>query len=645
MPFTFLNFFPIISTIRNYNFKQNVTADIFGGITCSIIQIPQGIAYASLACVPPVHGLYVSFFGPLFYMIFGTSQHTSLGSFAVVSLMAGSVVDLYKSDELLPIQICSTLTLAIGIIQLLMAIFRLDFIASYFSDEVVAGFTTAASFYVFISQLKELFGLRNLGKFVGPGNIMFQMYDIGSKIVESNLITVGISVGSIIFLVVGKDYVGPYLKKRFSLKVPIPFELILVIFSTLLSYIFKINEKYNVKVISNIPVGMPNIQIPSTSIMMEIFPVSIGIAVVIVAVHISLAKMFAKKLRYEIKAGQELYALGMTSILCSFFSVYPIACSLGRTIVNVEAGTKTQLSTLASSVVVGAVIMYFGTFLTELPMCVLSSIIIVALKGLLRKFWELKKLYPLSKVDFSIWIVAFFSTLLIDVMPGLTISIVFALMTTIFRTQYPRWHFLANLDESLDYRDVDKYQINHTFNGICIYRFDAPLLFTNIERFRETIQKAVKQWDKSHSAVLSANDLTFSINDEKIKQTISDALEHPPKEVEWEYDQNYLRHFIIDCSGFTFVDYMGVNVLKEVFSELHSKNILVYFASAKAPVRDLFEKSGFYTYVSKDNFYPTIGDAVEIARQRQNNATICILSKLEITHDLLENYLNVTSLY
>uniref|UniRef100_A0AC35TXK4 Sulfate_transp domain-containing protein n=1 Tax=Rhabditophanes sp. KR3021 TaxID=114890 RepID=A0AC35TXK4_9BILA len=125
-----LSFIPIISIIRHYNLKENLTSDIFGGITCSILQIPQGIACASLACVSPIYGLYTSFFAPFFYMFFGTSKHANLGSFAVVALMAGSVVELYKSDILSPIQITSTLSLCIGIIHLLMAIFRLQFIAS-----------------------------------------------------------------------------------------------------------------------------------------------------------------------------------------------------------------------------------------------------------------------------------------------------------------------------------------------------------------------------------------------------------------------------------------------------------------------------------------------------------------------------------
>uniref|UniRef100_A0A0N4ZNC2 STAS domain-containing protein n=1 Tax=Parastrongyloides trichosuri TaxID=131310 RepID=A0A0N4ZNC2_PARTI len=638
-----LGFVPITSIIRNYNIKSNIIPDIVGGITVGVMHVPQGIAYATLAGVPAVYGLYTSLLAPLIYMIFGTSQHNSLGSFAVVALMAGSVVDSYTTEELSPIKIATTLTFAIGIIQLVMAIFRLQFIATYFSDQVVAGYTTAASFHVLASQIKDILGLKHMPRRNGVGGFLMQCSDILSKNKETHLTTLLISISSIIFLIIGKDFISPIFKKKVS-KIPIPFELMLMIIMTLLSNIFMFKELYGVKVVSDIPVGMPYFEIPKFNLIPLILPQAIGIAVVIVAVHISLAKMFAKKLRYKIDPGQELYALGLSSIFSSFFNVYPCACSLGRTVVNVEAGTKTNLSAIPSSLLVGSVVLYLGTYLSQLPLCVLGAIIVVALKGLLRKFYELKTLYPLSKTDFSIWLVSFLSTILTDVMVGLAISIIFALMTTVFRTQYPSYHILANCEDSYEYRDVKRYSNARFYNGICVYRFDSPLLFTNIERFKTTIQKAIEEWEGSHNDTLTTEDLIIKIRNKNMEKKICNALENPENTLP-NNDVPQLKHFIIDCSGFTFVDYMGVNAIKEVYAELNQLNILTYFAASKASVRELFENSGFYKYVGKDNFYPTVYDAVEIARQRQNDATLCILSKLEVDDDLWDGYLKVPPVY
>uniref|UniRef100_A0A1I7X3V7 STAS domain-containing protein n=1 Tax=Heterorhabditis bacteriophora TaxID=37862 RepID=A0A1I7X3V7_HETBA len=162
--------------------------------------------------------------------------------------------------------------------------------------------------------------------------------------------------------------------------------------------------------------------------------------------------------------------------------------------------------------------------------------------------------------------------------------------------------------------------------GICMFRFDSPLLFTNVERFKRTVNKAYRRWERSHEfyvlgkersqllldpSLLTDNEKTVSINSsgESLKTNISFAFSSE--------NDILSRHFIIDCSGFTFVDYMGVSTLKEVYSEMRNRGILVYFAAAKAPVRDLFESSGFYSFVAKENFYPTIRDAVAIARRRQ----------------------------
>ena len=368
--------------------------------------------------------------------------------------------------------------------------------------------------------------------------------------------------------------------------------------------------------------------------------------------------MFGKKLHYKVDPGQELYALGLSSSLSSFFPIYPISCSLGRTIVNVEAGTKTQLSTLASSAFLIAIIAYFGQWLETLPMCVLSAIVIVALKGMAKKFMDLRTLWPLSKIDFSIWIVAFVATVGWDVTQGLGIAIAYALLTTVFRTQFPRWHFLGSLRGTNDFRDSQRYLEVIDHKGICIFRFDAPLLFTNVERFKDNIHKALNIWKERCSPPMSvaipeelkipekdiekiSNALTIKSMDEIIEVNFDPFnLITPYFQPDKPFAGLLYKHFIIDCSGFTFVDYMGVNALKEVFTEMRSQRVLVYFAAAKAPVRDLFEASGFYQYVAKCNFYPTIRDAVATARKRRNASTLHLLDEIRLDHDALDDMIS-----
>ncbi|VDK46270.1 unnamed protein product [Anisakis simplex] len=630
-----ISFIPIIGWMPKYSIRENFIMDVVGGLTVGIMHVPQGIAYASLAHVDPVVGLYTSFFPPLLYMIFGTSRHNSIGSFAVVSLMAGLAVDRLVNEynsaddinlmqqniteptpKLTSVEVASVLTFTIGLVNILMGMLHLEFITTYFSDQVVSGFSTAASMHVFVSQLRDIFSIHGLPKRTGFGQLFLRVYDILSHIHMSNPYTVLIAVLSIAFLLIGKIFIAKLVKRKFNCSLPIPFELILVIIATFLSALLHLHSNCRIRIVSHIPSGLPSPKLPRFDLIPQLIADSFGIAAVIIAIHISLAKMFAKKLDYEIDAGQELYAIGFTAAVSSFFPVYPMACSLGRTLVNVSAGTKTQLSAIFSSALLFAVIIFFGRYLRTLPMCVLSAIIIVALRGMFQKFGELKRLWPLSTIDFLIWLVSFTATVVYDVMQGLIISLAFALMTTVFRTQWSRWHLLANLEGTNDYRDSERYHAVTNYDvGVCVFRFDSPLLFTNVERFKRIIYKVLKQWRVERPSILFPHGQYP--NDVSIQCTNASRVLPEQKDTRAAVEMHPSRHFIIDCSGFTFVDFMGVNAIKEIFAEMRSERVLVYFAAAKAPVRELFDSSGFHRFVPKENFYPTIRDAVSIARQRQ----------------------------
>jgi len=279
--------------------------------------------------------------------------------------------------------------------------------------------------------------------------------------------------------------------------------------------------------------------------------------------------------------------------------------------VKVEAGSKTQLANVFAGLLMASIIVFIGQWLRALPMCILSVIIIYALKGVIR----------------NIWLVSFAATVGSDVIQGLVISISFALLTVVFRTQWPLWHFLANLNGTNDFRDTSRYQRVVVYPGVCIFRFDSPLLFTNVDLFKDSINRALDKWihQQRLNRIRSNPDLSSVVASKEIMAAKSHGDEDMEKYVLGKRrtliaigSANSYRHFIIDCSGFTFVDCMGGNALKEVYTEMRAKSVLVYFANAKAPVLDFFYKSGFYSFVPKNNFYPTIRDAVSIAMKRRN---------------------------
>ncbi|MFH4981548.1 hypothetical protein AB6A40_008257 [Gnathostoma spinigerum] len=259
---------PILRVIPKYNLKSDLIGDIVGGLTTGILQVPQGIAFATVAGVKPVYGLYSSFFPVIFYMIFGTSRHCSLGSFAVVSIMAGITNDRIREEwahshnltdiddpmNISPIIISSALAFSVGIIELITGLLHLNFITMYFSDQLVAGFTAGSACHVFMAQMSDVLGVK-LPKNKGPGYIFVTLKDVILSIPHANICAVVISACGIIFLYCGKEFISPFLRRHFNITIPIPYELFLVIITDLVSYLGSFETRYSLDIVKEIPTG------------------------------------------------------------------------------------------------------------------------------------------------------------------------------------------------------------------------------------------------------------------------------------------------------------------------------------------------------------------------------------------------------
>uniref|UniRef100_A0A914XTF4 SLC26A/SulP transporter domain-containing protein n=1 Tax=Panagrolaimus superbus TaxID=310955 RepID=A0A914XTF4_9BILA len=278
------------------------------------------MAYAALAGVPAIVGLYSSFFPPLLYLLFGTSRHISLGMFAVIALMTGTVEQKLRTNSTSEIshsinqsvegneavEIITALTFSIGIVLAIMAICQIHFVSAYLSDELTAGFTTGAACHVLWSQIPQIFAIK-IPNQNGIFNLFRKMYDFCSKIGKTNFAALFISICCILFLYIGKIYLNPMVSKKVS--IPIPFELIVVVFTTILSNFMDFHGLHNVTVVGKIPTGLPIPTLPSLNRIGDTFPDAIIIAIVIYAISFSVAKLFAKKHHYNLNPAQEVRAL------------------------------------------------------------------------------------------------------------------------------------------------------------------------------------------------------------------------------------------------------------------------------------------------------------------------------------------------
>ncbi|VDO73483.1 unnamed protein product [Heligmosomoides polygyrus] len=475
----------------SYKWKTDLHGDLIAGLTVGIMHVPQGMAYASLAGVPPVYGMYSSFFASTIYMFFGTARHVSIGVFAVASLMVGACrmrlapdpEDLLGNStaplgHITPLELTSALTLVVGVVQILFGVLRLGFLTTYLSDPMVSGFTTGSAAHVMVSQLNKVIGVK-LPRHEGMGMLPKMVRDLIYTIPSTNVTALVISVCGILFLDLGRTYINPRVK-RFS-PIPPPLELILVIIGVIVSVSMNLHENYKISIVNTIPRGFPMPSLPNATLIPHLIPDGVAIAVICYMFVMSMGKLFAKKHKYRTDATQEFYAVGIMSVLSSFFPVYPVGASLSRSSVCEMSGANTQLYTVFSSTLLLTVIFSLGPFLEPLPMCILACIVIVSLKSLFLQVKELPRYWRISKYDFAIWLTACLTTILTDVTKGLLISVAFALFTIVLREQWPRFSTVH----------MDDMPPQHVPEGVLVVKFESPLHFANVTLFTDKITEMI----------------------------------------------------------------------------------------------------------------------------------------------------------
>ncbi|CAH8846163.1 unnamed protein product [Trichobilharzia szidati] len=465
--------FPFYSVLASFYTFQSFLSDVVAGITMSIVHVPQGMAYGLLAGAKPINGLYTSFFPALVYFFFSTSRHVSVGTFAVVALLTSDPVDrlvakfdtnnrslekyqVFNETQLDDFRVKIVVTVCIlgGIFQLLLGIFRLGMLVVYMSAPLLGGFTCASAVHVFASQLNGLFGIR-LNRATGPGRIFFILINFVKVVSKTNLATLLMSCICIITIWIFRHFINPRVTAKIRFAIPI--ELIVLAVCTIISEFCSLNEKYGVAIVGKIPVGLPSPIVPDVKLIPEVLMDSVIISFVALATTISLVKLYATKEGYDVGYTQELTALGMANIISGFFRCQPASGALARSSVAYGVGMCSQVACLISCSIILLVVTFVGQFLQSVPMCTLSSIIVVSLESIILQILDLPKLYRVSVYDMLIWLVTFLATTCIDVPIGLVTGLGFSLLTVLYRTQSSYYYELGQIPGTNIYVDVKKY--------------------------------------------------------------------------------------------------------------------------------------------------------------------------------------------
>ena len=549
---------PIVDWLPNYQ-KSLFKGDLIAGITVGIILIPQGIAYALIAGLPPIYGLYCALVPQVMYAIFGSSRQVAIGPVAMDSLIVAtgvSTLALAGSDSY--IEIAILLALMVGTIQFVLGIFSLGFIVNFLSRPVITGFTSAVALIIGINQFRNLLGV----DFIQSDQIHELLVDIWMQIYLYNLPTtiIGLIAVSIIFILRKID------KK-------IPSALIVVVLGILIMKFFGKNLT-EVSIVKNIPSGLPSFGIPTIDLeqIRELFPIALTLVMVGYLETISIGKSLeAKQDVYKIRPNQELIALGLSNIFGSFFKAYPSASSFSRSAINQESGAKTGMAALISVVMVMITLLFLTPLFYFLPKSILAAIIIVAVFALVN-IKEAAFLWRANNLDFWLLISTFIATLFFGIEYGITVGVGLSLVVLIFRTSRPYVVELGKVPDANFYRNKERFEEVIIEDDILVFRFDAQLFYANSSYFRDKMDEMA---DKKGKA---------------------------------------LKLIVLDSESINRTDSTGVEMLKERIKFYQKKGVLFYFAGAKGPLRDALFKGGLLEIIDVNHFFMRANDAVKFFR-------------------------------
>eukprot|EP00070_Physeter_catodon_P028214 XP_028335108.1 solute carrier family 26 member 6 isoform X4 [Physeter catodon] len=652
-----LQYFPVLAWLPQYPVRDWLLGDLLSGLSVAIMQLPQGLAYALLAGLPPVFGLYSSFYPVFIYFLFGTSRHISVGTFAVMSVMVGIVTESLAPDEAFlqasnstvdvaardaaRVQVASTLSVLVGLFQVGLGLVHFGFVVTYLSEPLVRAYTTAASVQVFVSQLKYVFGL-HLSSRSGPLSLIYTVLEVCWKLPQTVVGTMVTAVVAGVVLVLVKLLND---KLRRQLPMPLPGELLTLIGATGISYGVGLQHRFGVDVVGRIPAGLVPPVAPSPQLFARLVGNAFAIAVVGFAIAISLGKIFALRHGYRVDSNQELVALGLSNLIGGIFQCFPVSCSMSRSLVQESTGGNTQVAGAISSLFILIIIVKLGELFQDLPKAVLAAAIIVNLKGMLMQFTDTCSLWKANRVDLLIWLVTFVATILLNLDLGLAVAVVFSLLLVVVRTQLPHYSVLGQVPDTDIYRDVAEYSecgvnVDHLISQKKKLLRKQELKLKRLQKENKLPKQAAASKGTSISINVNTSVTDIESNDvegSKAKQ-VSAGTELEDTAARGQEDakapdmsslktlglpQPDFHSLILDLSSLSFVDTVCLKSLKNIFRDFREIEVEVYMAACHSPVVTQLEAGHFFdASITKQHLFASVHDAVIFALQHPRSSPV-----------------------
>ena len=551
--------FPIFEQLGSGR-SRLMARDLTAGVTVAALLIPQGMAYAELAGLPAVNGLYASFIPLLAYALLGSSRQLALGPTATVAVLTATVIEpLSGGSATQALALAATLALLVGGICVLGGLLRGGFVVNFLSQPVLSGYVTGAALVIAASQLGKLLG------YSVSGDTFFQLVahaiaDIGN-IQGLTVLVAALSLASIVLL------------RRFAPRWPA--SLIVVTLAIVAASLLDLSA-HGVAVTGSVPSGLPSLRVPKVGIhdLGSLAFSSLGVALVCYVESIAVAKAMADQRGYAVDANRELVALGVANLGAGLFQAFPVDGSFSRTASASDAGAQTQLSGVVAAVFVGLTLLFLTPLFKNLPAATLGAVVIVAVSGLfdlagLRRAWQIRR------EDFVMGIIALVGVLALGVLEGLLIAVGVSLVALVYHATLPHRAVLGYVPDDRSFRDIERFD-TVTTPGVIVYRFDAPLFFANCRRLRDDVSELVR------------------------------AAPDPVETV------------VLDAGAITFLDTTGSSILLELLTRLARLNVRLMVARAHGQVRDVMDASGITAALGPTGLAPTVRAAMESRQERRD---------------------------
>ena len=545
---------PIVGWIRSYE-RSWLRGDLIAGVAVAALVVPKNLGYAGIAGVPLQNGLYAAAAGAILYALFGTSRQISTGpssGLAAVAASAVAVAGITGTQDVA--SFVAAITLASGVLFLLLAVLRMGWIAQFLSRAVVTGFLFGAAIDVVIGELPKLTGTKVTGS-----NPLQELWSWLGSLGDSSLVTVLVSVVALV-VVFGVRVIAP----------KVPGALVLVVGGLLASWLFDLGS-HGVALVGEVPRGLPTFQVPGTQVLSGHASTVAIAAVALVLIGFSQtagdARTFAARHRYRIDINQESVAQGMANVGAGLFEGMPVSTSLSASSLNDHSGARTGLASLTTGAIVLATLLVLAPVFSVLPKPVLAALIIEAVVMGMMDVPEMRRLARVQRFDFWIAVAAIAATLLVGVLAGVIIGIGLSLIWLIFVATHPPMPVLAREPGTQVFRELDEHPGDEQFAGVTVLRLDGGLFFATADALEDRVREV--------------------------------ALSTPGSTA-----------IVLDCGGMDFIDSQGSAKMSEILNLTKQAGVTLRLARLKPPVREVLERDGVLGRIGDDKIHGNVDHAV-----------------------------------